>query len=136
MVSLYITPPNEKSKIPIGKICIKCGIVDSPTLEFQKLKRKIVKEEESEQNKKGYHKKPLHHREHSFTCWKCKSKRYSKKEKVKPTWAKYENSDGSPNYQLNNPHISYTCKKCEAISKKSLPMPYPLPKKYLIPPKN
>ena len=136
MVSLYITPPNKKTKVSIGKICIKCGIVESPTLEFQKLKRQIIKDEESEKNKKGYHGKPLHNREHPFYCWKCKSKRYKTKEKVGITWGKYENQDGSINYQRQNPALLYTCKKCNAQNRVSLPMPYPIPKKYLTPPEN
>lgn len=138
MVSVYITEPKStsKSKKPIGKICVKCGIIDSITPYFQKLKKQIEIEEEKERQTIGYHEKPKHQREHPFTCWHCRSKRYSVKEKIGPMWASYPNSDGSINYQLNNPYISYTCAKCKEISRTSLQMPYPLPKKYLQHPKD
>ena len=132
MVSLYINErqSSSKTKKPIGKICLNCGGVNSPTEYFKELKQKITKEEE------GKRKKPLHIKSENHQCSNCKSKRFTKRKFNKPTWTKYPNSDGSQNWQLNFPYIRWTCKRCSSTITQSMSMPYPLPKKYRIPPKN
>jgi len=101
---------------------------------FQKLKQRIAKEDKQKKNEKGHRERPKFPNPITPQCSKCKSKSFDKK-KFNPSWAKYENSDGSPNYQLNNPYIEHTCKNCKTPFKVSMPMPYPLPKKYKTSPK-
>ena len=98
MISLYVSEPKSKIKKAIGKICLNCGGVDSPTTYFQKLKQKIVREEPKR-------KKPFHTRPENPQCSNCKSKQFTKRKFNNPTWTKYPNSDGSINWQLNYPYI-------------------------------
>ena len=132
MVSVYVTDPlsNSKTKKAIGKICLRHGIEHASTPYFQELKYKLAKIDETEKETKGHHKRPEFHGIAVPICSKCGGKTFDKHTNKKPEWASYENSDGSKNWQLNNPYVKFTCKKCKQTITAGLPMPHPLPKKY------
>ena len=123
LVNVYVADKITKNKEPIGKICINCGSVNAPTDYFQQLKREKQREKEERE------KKPIFS---SFEeeCTECHSKRF-KARKFPPKKVKYLHSDRSFGEQLNNPYIRYICTRCNNQWRVGLPMPYPIPKKYL-----
>ena len=123
LVNVYVADKETKNKEPIGKICFHCDLVRVPTEYFQKLKK------EKHQQKEDQNKMPQFSA-FNERCDKCPSKRYWKR-KFPPKKVKYKQSDGSWGEQLNNPYIRYTCRRCNNVWRVSLPMPYPIPKKYL-----
>ena len=123
LVNIYVADKKTKNKEPIGKICIHCDLVTSPTDYFQQLKREKYKVKEERKKKPQFS-------AFEEKCNKCNSKRYSKR-KFPPKKVKYPHGDGSWGEQLNNPYIRYICKRCNNTWMVSLPMPYPIPKKYL-----
>ena len=134
MTSVYVNDPNNESKVKknIGFMCLRCDTIRASNDYLQKIKRDIEDSDQHEQARPKFNEysKPE-------KCPKCKGKSFEEIASKVPTWTSYENSDGSKNWQLNNPSIRFECKKCRKYSSSiSLPMPYPLPKKYRNPPKS
>jgi len=127
LVSIYINDKESSSKKPIGKICLECDPVPNPTEYFQKIYDEILEEKKTKLAKKP--KFPPKNE----SCIKCGSKRIKIRKHKESIRIAFDKGQQVWQCNKNNPHISYTCKKCGQPWSHGLQMP--VKPKYTISPK-